>query len=65
MEELDLTKLEDYEEGMYIKHKRGAVFVIDFVGNYEISITNIKNGQEKEVAIDKIVKDYTIIKYRE
>ena len=61
MEKINLKLLKNYHRGMRLKDKRGAVWNIDFVGNFEISLTNIKTGLDKEVTIDKIVTNYTII----
>lgn len=61
MEKIDLKLLENYHQGMKLKDKRGGIWCIDFVGNFEISLTNVKTGLDKEVTIDKIVTNYTII----
>ena len=58
---IDLAALDNYQTGMILKDKRNSKFHVDFVGNFEISITNIGSGKEKEVPIYEIVKKYTIV----
>lgn len=61
MQVIDLSALKNYQRGTFLKDKRGSTWHVDFVGNFEVSLTNVKTGLEKEVTINKIVKNFTII----
>ena len=53
---MDLSLLDNYEIGMKLKDKRGSIWEVEFIGNVEITIINVKTGNDKNVFVTNLNK---------